>query len=89
MPIFPNHTTPTEAIMAWYTQHEVRHRGRLIRVTMRYGGYMSAEVLRGKPLDLDVEFPTTADARRLKEFVHRSPRVREEIAAFVASMDDC
>jgi len=36
--------------MAWYTSTTLRYRGRLISVTERYGVFMSAHVLKGKPL---------------------------------------
>ena len=36
--------------MAWYNTVEVRYRGRVVKVWLRYGAFMSAEVARGKPL---------------------------------------
>jgi len=36
--------------MACYCCENVRHRGRLVRVTFRYGSFQSAVVIKGKPL---------------------------------------
>jgi len=38
--------------MAWYSNATVRYRGRLVEVSLRYGCYQSARVIKGKPLAL-------------------------------------
>ena len=53
--------------MAWYNQHDVRFRGRLVRIYTRYARYESAEVIKGKPLDL--ANGSSDDIRLLKLFV--------------------
>lgn len=59
--------------MAWYTSSDVRYRGRLVRVTLRYGGFMSAMVLKGKPLRLSPK-----DESRLDRLIDRKdPRARD------------
>jgi len=54
--------------MAWYDVATIRYRGRLVEVTLRYGVYHAAHVIKGKPLDLPF-----ADG------FHNQPHVRREI----------
>ena len=51
--------------MAWYSSPNVRYRGRLVEVWLRYGCYQSARVLKGKPLDLPDDCRNTRHARRV------------------------
>lgn len=54
--------------MAWYSSHEVRFRGRLVRITTRYACYQDAVVVKGKPLDLSDD---SRDSKRLEKLFRR------------------
>ena len=71
--------------MAWYTDHHLRHRGRLVKVWSRYGAYNSAKVVKGKPLNLIDE--GSRDSIRLVKLFHRSEKVKREIQEFVDAMN--
>jgi hypothetical protein len=58
--------------MAWYTASRLRYRGRLFEVTMRYGRFMSAELLAGKPLSLREK-----DLRKIDKLTGRGRAGRE------------
>jgi hypothetical protein len=64
--------------MAWYNQHDVRFRGRLVRIYTRYARYESAEVIKGKPLDLSD--CSSDDLRLCKLFVRwmRNGKIRDQ-----------
>ncbi|MFZ2484333.1 MAG: hypothetical protein WAX80_03575 [Minisyncoccia bacterium] len=71
--------------MAWYMNHHLRHRGRLVEVGSRYGHYNGATVVKGKPLNLADEY--SRDSIRLKKLFRRSEQVKREIQEFVEAMD--
>ncbi len=66
--------------MAWYTQHYLRHRGRLVEVGTRYGSLNGAKVVKGKPLDLR---EGSRDYYRLWGLFNRSQAVKREINDFL------
>lgn len=72
--------------MAWYTSHELRFRGRLVRVGSRYGCLDSARVLKGKPLDLRYE--ESRDWKRLAKIFYRNKKVQEEISDFLEALSE-
>src|SRR5258708_4422637 len=74
-----------EADMAWYTSHQIRFRGRLVKVGSRYGAYFSAVVEKGKPLDLSDEY--SRDVRRLRKLFGRNRGIQRDIQEFVEAMD--
>jgi len=59
--------------MAWYTGCELYYRGRLLRVTLRYGSLEGGgiEILRGAPLMF-----TERDMRRLDMLIDRKPECK-------------
>lgn len=74
--------------MAWYTQHTLRYRGRLVSIMTRYGCLQSANVVKGNPLDLgDVECPEkrTWDGKRLHKLFLRDKTIRREISDFLTA----
>ncbi|MDD5252079.1 MAG: hypothetical protein PHT12_05620 [Patescibacteria group bacterium] len=71
--------------MAWYLDHELRVRGRLVKVTTRYGYLFSARVVKGKPLALANH--DSRDWQRLEKLVDRSALIAREIADFKAGLD--
>jgi len=58
--------------MAWYSAEEVWFRGRMVNVMFRYGVFMSASVVRGKPLHFS---SLPASGRQKKEGVRNTRRL--------------
>lgn len=54
--------------MAWYSSHDVRFRGRIVRIFTRYACYEGAKVMRGKSLDLR---RSSRDTIRLQKLFYR------------------
>ena len=77
--------------MAWYTEHTLRYRGRLVSITTRYGCLQSATVVMGKPLDFGnvfIQEDRTSDGKRLHKLFLRDKTIRQEIQQFVRGMDE-
>lgn len=69
--------------MAWYSGCSLHYRGRLVDVSLRYGGIddpRCVRVVRGKPLRF-----TWRDVRRLDRLIARKPETRH---ALVGPYDD-
>ena len=63
--------------MAWYCKQEVRFRGRLVEVELRYLGWNSAKVVKGWPMTFNDPFYKGEEgrlARRLMKLVNRAHR---------------
>jgi hypothetical protein len=59
--------------MASYSTTYIRYRGRLIQVDLRYGSYMSAHVLCGKPLALPTsDWDESCEAKRFLRFLYHN-----------------
>lgn len=69
--------------MAWYYNQEVKIKGRVIDVSLRYGCYNGARVVKGKPLTIDKKIETKilrllerphmqAEREKLEEMIHSS-----------------
>jgi hypothetical protein len=70
--------------MAWYTSTILRYRGRLISVTERYGVFMSAHVIKGKPLCLKDE-----DLLRIEKLSSRGEARKDLDTQAEAICDPC
>ncbi len=66
--------------MAWYTSHQLRFRGRLVKVGSRYGCLHEAVVVKGKPLDFSNEF--SPDWKCLRKLFERNKVIQREISEF-------
>jgi len=55
--------------MAWYSNAQVRYRGRLVEVSLRYGYYQSARVIKGEPLALP--YDSCRNSRRDRRVLDR------------------
>jgi hypothetical protein len=71
--------------MAWYTDHHLRYRGRLVKVGSRYGSFNGARVVKGKPLDLS---EGSRDEWRVRKMFYRSERIQCEIRSFVDALSE-
>lgn len=60
--------------MAYYTDATLYYRGRRLRVTLRYGSYMSHRIESGKPLEV-----TEKDERRIMALIARKPETRSAL----------
>jgi len=56
--------------MAWYSNAHVRYRGRLVEVSLRYGCYQSARVIKGKPLAFPYDDRRDSDRHVRRVIVH-------------------
>ena len=70
--------------MAHYSWVHLRYRGRLVRITTRYGSPMSAQVMQGKPLDIGPldDWKPNRDAKRLLRLFDREQRRNPEYGEF-------
>ena len=71
--------------MAWYTDHHLRYRGRLVKVGSRYGSFNGGYVMKGKPLEIH---EGSRDWRKLAKMFYRSEQIQLEIQEFVRAMDE-
>jgi len=72
--------------MAWYSQHQIRFRGRLVQFTLRYGCLEGAglpRVVKGKPLDFSVD---SRDWIHLKRLIEKNQRIQNEVRDIAASL---
>ncbi len=68
--------------MAWYIEHHLRYRGRLVAIVSRYGCFQGGgdpRVVKGKPLDLSYN---SRDYKRLERLFYRDRGVKSDIQAF-------